>query len=122
MQVDKAIAITRRRPIIWQAIIPLVLVAALVALSILASLIAPYGPLTAGDSLRPPSADHVWGTDQIGRDVFSRVLYGGRLTFGTAGLALLLVVIAGTAMGLVAGYADGIVDFVIVAFIDALLA
>ena len=106
-----------------QGIISLAILLILIMLSIFAPQIAPYYPLYAGDnSLQLPSADHILGTDQIGRDVFSRLLFGGRLTFGIAALALLVITIPGTLIGMVAGYSGEIVDRLLVVVLDALLA
>jgi peptide/nickel transport system permease protein len=74
------------------------------------------------DSLQPPSADHLFGTDRLGRDVFSRVIVGSRDILLIAPLATLLGTILGTILGLVTGYFRGWVDDVTGRFIDALLA
>jgi ABC-type dipeptide/oligopeptide/nickel transport system permease subunit len=93
------------------------------AISLLAPLIAPYDPLDeAGQTLEVPSTAHPFGTDLIGRDVFSRVLYGGGRTLLIAALALLLSVLPGLIIGLVAGYNGGWPDALIGALVDGLLA
>ena len=74
------------------------------------------------NSLAPPSADHWFGTDQLGRDVFARVIVGSRDILTIAPLATLLGTAAGTALGLIVGYFGGWVDAVIGRAIDALLA
>jgi peptide/nickel transport system permease protein len=74
------------------------------------------------NSLAPPSAEHWFGTDQLGRDVFARVIVGSRDILTIAPLATLLGTAAGTAIGLVVGYFGGWVDAVIGRAIDALLA
>ncbi|MFZ5792759.1 MAG: ABC transporter permease [Pseudomonadota bacterium] len=86
--------------------------------------IAPYDPLATDllSVLQPPSADHWFGTDQLGRDVFSRVIVGSRDILTVAPLATLLGTVAGTLLGLVTGYFRGIVDDVLGRIIDALLA
>jgi peptide/nickel transport system permease protein len=85
---------------------------------------APYDPLADDiiNSLAPPSAEHWFGTDQIGRDVFSRVIVGSRDILTVAPLATLLAIIAGTALGLVTGYFRGIVDEVISRILEAFMA
>jgi peptide/nickel transport system permease protein len=80
----------------------------------------PYA--VSGDILHPPSWSHWFGTDALGRDVFSRVLIGGREILVVAPPAALLGVIAGTAIGLVAGYVGGMLDDVVGRIIDAVLA
>lgn len=74
------------------------------------------------NSLTPPDAAHWFGTDQLGRDVFARVIVGARDILTIAPLATLLGTLAGTAIGLIVGYFDGWVDNVIGRVIDALLA
>ena len=76
-------------------------------------------PLT---SLRAPSAEHWFGTDRIGRDVFARVLVGARDILLVAALATTLGTVLGTTIGLVTGYFRGLVDDVIMRFVDALVA
>ena len=73
-------------------------------------------------SLTPPDATHWFGTDQLGRDVFARVIVGARDILTIAPLATLLGTLAGTAVGLIVGYFDGWVDNVIGRLIDAVLA
>jgi len=74
------------------------------------------------NSLMEPSADNWFGTDQLGRDVFSRVIVGARDILTVAPLATLLGTIVGTALGLLTGYFRGIVDDVLSRLIDAVLA
>jgi peptide/nickel transport system permease protein len=74
------------------------------------------------NSLLPPDADHWFGTDQLGRDIFSRVTVGARDILTVAPLATLLSTVVGTALGLVMGYSKGLVDESISRLVDALLA
>jgi peptide/nickel transport system permease protein len=108
-------------------------VAALLAMSFLvivsaavflAPILAPAPPMQV-DTLAqfaPPSRSHLLGTDFLGRDVLSRLLYGGRLTMGVGLLAALVAAAPGLALGLVAGYFDGWLDEVIARTMDVLLA
>ena len=102
----------------------LFLVLVLVLLSLLAPLVVPFSPLemNRGDEFAPPSARYIFGTDQFGRDIFSRVLYGGRISllvgFGSIGVAALI----GVGTGLLAGYLLGMVDTAIMRLWDVLLA
>ena len=102
----------------------LFLVIVLVLLSLLAPLVVPFSPLemNRGDEFVPPSARYIFGTDQFGRDIFSRVLYGGRISllvgFGSIGVAALI----GVGTGLLAGYLLGMVDTAIMRLWDVLLA
>jgi peptide/nickel transport system permease protein len=74
------------------------------------------------NTLSPPSADNWFGTDQLGRDIFSRVIVGARDILTMAPLATILGTVAGTALGLVTGYFRGIVDDVVGRFVEAILA
>lgn len=86
--------------------------------------IVPQDPqaITASQTLKAPSTAHWFGTDNVGRDVFSRVLAGAAAVLTVAPLATLLGVTGGIAVGLVAGYYRGIVDDVVSRLIDALLS
>jgi peptide/nickel transport system permease protein len=74
------------------------------------------------NALAPPSAAHWFGTDQIGRDIFSRIVVGARPILSVAPLATLLATFAGTALGLLTGYVGGVVDMVLGRLIEVLLA
>ena len=107
--------------------LPLVIGAAMVLLSLALALAAPWlsahDPLEIADaSLSPPSSQFLLGTDQLGRDVFSRVIVGARDILTIAPLATLLGTIAGTTLGLIVGYFEGWVDNVVGRAIDAVLA
>jgi peptide/nickel transport system permease protein len=88
--------------------------------------IVPYDPLGAPqdllDKLQPPSAEHYFGTDQLGRDVFSRVIVGARDILSVAVAATVLGTLLGATLGLVTGYFRGIVDDVLMRIVDAFLA
>jgi peptide/nickel transport system permease protein len=86
--------------------------------------LTPYDPLATDplNKLRPPSGQHLFGTDQLGRDVLSRVIAGARGILIVAPLATLLGTAAGTALGLLTGYFRGIVDEVLMRLVDAFLA
>ena len=86
--------------------------------------LVPYDPqaVAPDQTLQPPSADHWFGTDDLGRDVFSRVLAGAAPVLTVAPAAALLAVVAGVAVGLVAGYAGGPADDVLMRLVDAMLA
>ena len=86
--------------------------------------LAPYGENEQifEDARQPPSSTHVFGTDRLGRDVFSRVVLGARDIFALAGLGTLLAVVSGTLFGLVSGYVGGWTDEIIMRFFDSLLA
>jgi ABC-type dipeptide/oligopeptide/nickel transport system permease subunit len=73
-------------------------------------------------SLSPPSRTHWMGTDQVGRDIFSRVVYGSRLSLAIGLSSVLLGLTAGVGIGLISGYAGGLVDEILMRGIDVLLA
>jgi peptide/nickel transport system permease protein len=93
-------------------------------LALFAPLITPYEPTKTApaDALQAPSFSHVLGTDNLGRDVFTRVLYGARISFRVAVIAVVIALSTGVSMGLLAGYMGGLVDQVFSRSIDALLA
>lgn len=95
-----------------------------VACAILGDRITPFDPLfdQTPEISAPPSSEHWFGTDRLGRDVFSRVLAGSRDILLVAPLATLLATIFGTALGLLTGYLRGIADDTISRIIDAVLA
>ncbi len=106
------------------AMVGLITVLVMIVASLVAPLIAPQNP-SAQDlagRLAPPSAAHWLGTDELGRDLFSRVLYGGRITLGMVVAVVLLVAPVGLAVGSVAGYLGGIADRVLMRVTDVFLA
>ena len=106
------------------AVIGLVIVLFFVALAVLAPWIAPYDPI-ASDWLNvrhAPSASHWMGTDDLGRDVLSRVIYGAQASLLAGLIAVSIAILAGLPLGLIAGYFGGWVDTVISRCTDALLA
>lgn len=86
--------------------------------------LVPYDPFADDlmNSLLPPSSEHWFGTDQLGRDVFSRVIVGARDVLTVAPIATLLSTFLGTVLGLTMGYFGGIVDEVLSRLVDAVLA
>jgi peptide/nickel transport system permease protein len=93
--------------------------------SIFANVIAPYSPTEQNFAIRleAPSIRHILGTDQFGRDVFSRALYGGRKTLVSAFLAMSFNLFFGTSLGIIAGYYNGKwIDKVIMRIVDCLMA
>jgi peptide/nickel transport system permease protein len=100
-----------------------VIVAGLFILSFLAPYIAPYDPATidAYHVLLPPSASHWMGTDELGRDVFTRVIYGARISLKVGFVAVGIAVAIGTVVGLVAGYYGRWVDSLLMRFVDIML-
>jgi peptide/nickel transport system permease protein len=95
-----------------------------VALAVLAPVVAPYDPLAASWSAvrKAPTAAHWFGTDEIGRDVLSRVVWGARASLLAGVVSVLISVSIGVPVGLLAGYAGGRTDMLISRLTDALLA
>jgi peptide/nickel transport system permease protein len=102
----------------------LAIVAALIVVAILAPYIAPYNPIEQDLSMRlsPPSLDHIFGMDTLGRDIFSRVVYGCRITLEIAFVITLIGGSAGSLVGVIAGYSGGKVDEILMRVTDMFLA
>jgi ABC-type dipeptide/oligopeptide/nickel transport system permease subunit len=102
----------------------LAIVLSFVACGVFAPLIAPYDPYKNDlmNVLMPPSAEHWFGTDELGRDLFSRVVYGARISLMEGVFSVGLAMAAGVPVGIVSGYIGGRVDAVIMRLIDVLLA
>ncbi len=106
------------------AMVGLFLISALVLVAALGPLIAPYHPLTPDpmNRLKPPSWSHPFGTDSLGRDILSRVIYGSRISILVGLIAVSLSLVPGTILGLVSGFYGRKVDEPIMRFMDILLA
>ncbi|UUZ94189.1 ABC transporter permease [Paenibacillus sp. P25] len=106
------------------ALISLIIMAALILLALLAPVIAPYDPADQDlmNRLRPPSREHWFGTDDLGRDLLSRVLYGARVSLAVGIFSVLLNVVIGVVVGSLAGYYGGRLDSLLMRFADILLA
>jgi len=108
--------------------VPLVIGAVILGLAILsaalASAIAPYSPTAIDLSAvrKPPSLEHLFGTDGVGRDVFTRVLYGGRVSLTVAGIGMVGSLLFGTAMGLLGAFGGRFVEVAVSRLIDIQLA
>jgi peptide/nickel transport system permease protein len=102
----------------------IVVIAVFVAAAVFAPLIAPYDPIGTNFAAvrKAPSAAHWFGTDEIGRDVLSRVIFGARASLEAGVLSVLISLSIGVPAGLLAGYAGGKVDMLISRLTDALLA
>ncbi len=111
----------RRNPL---ALLGLMIVLALILMAALAPYLATHAPITQNlaDRLQPPSAGHWLGTDELGRDIYSRLLHGARITLQIVGLVALLVGPVGLLIGTMAGYLGGWVDQVLMRLTDIFLA
>jgi ABC-type dipeptide/oligopeptide/nickel transport system permease subunit len=105
------------------AMVGLVVLALLILMAIFAPLIAPYSITErTGEFRAGPSGDHLFGTDRIGRDVFSRVVYGARVSLRVGILATLISLVIGVGLGSVAGFFGGILETIIMRITDMFLA
>ncbi len=95
-----------------------------IAVAILAPVIAPYDPVVQDLTVRlqPPSAAHIFGTDDFGRDIFSRVIYGGRYSLFAGCLTVVIAGCIGTFYGAIAGYVGGRIDDVMMRFSEMILS
>lgn len=104
----------------------LYVIAIFILAAILAPILAPYDPIAIGDVMasrfRPPSWSHPFGTDEFGRDLFSRALYGARVSLSVGILAMLLATSIGSLYGAVSGFFGGIVDGVMMRIVDVWIA
>lgn len=105
-------------------LVALGLIALFALCAVLAPLLAPYDPLLQdlGSRLRPPSSEHWLGTDSLGRDIASRILYGARISLIVGVVVVVSAGIVGTVIGLVAGYAGGLVDEALMRLTEVFLA
>ncbi len=103
---------------------PLLILVLLVLITLFAPVLATHDPLSAppGASLQAPSTEHILGTDFLGRDVFSRVLFGGRQTLGIAALATAISLLPGMIIGVIGGFYNRWPSRLLMAGMDALLA
>ena len=105
------------------ALVSLILLTLISLLAILAPVIAPYSPTKiSGGFSKPPNAEHWLGTDQIGRDMLSRLLYATRVSLLVGALATLISTVIGVVLGLVAGYFGGWVDQLIMSVTDMVMS
>jgi len=124
--IEAATAVPKRRRL-WNnyLLVGGLLVLVMAALSVLAPLLAPADPnaLGAGTPLQPlGAAGHFLGTDKLGRDQLSRLLYGGRITLLAGFSAAIISAVFGVALGMVSGYLRGVVDSVIMRVLDVLMS
>ena len=106
------------------AVIGLVVIATFILLALLASFVAPYDPIATSWTLvrKPPSAAHWFGTDDLGRDVLSRVIHGARASLLAGAISVGIALTVGVPLGLISGYRGGFIDALISRITDAMLA
>jgi peptide/nickel transport system permease protein len=106
------------------AVAGLIVIAIFILLAVFAPLIAPYDPIATGWTLvrKPPSALHWFGTDDLGRDVLARVIYGTRASLLAGAISVGIALAVGVPLGLLSGYRGGFIDALISRMTDAMLA
>ena len=119
----RATSLLRRSLRLWRTRLGLLLVGLLVLVAIVGPYVAPYGPSTpVGTPNSPPGGKAVLGTDYLGQDVLSRVLYGGRSILIMAVIATAIGMIVGVLIGLVAAYARNALDDILMRAMDVIMA
>lgn len=106
------------------AVIGMVILLFIILLAVFGDVICPYAPaeINGADRFQGPTARHIFGTDDMGRDTFARIIDGARLTLEITGGAVLIAMVIGTFLGVIAGYKRGVLDSVISGLMDALWA
>ncbi|WP_276571676.1 ABC transporter permease [Coprococcus comes] len=134
MEKKKTVEISVERQSVWKdiwkelkknkvAMVSVVLLAILIIAVLLAPL-SPYDPykLDASQKLQGISSSHWFGTDEYGRDYFTRTLYGGRVSLLVGFMSMIMTVVIGTSLGVFSGYVGGKVDMFLMSFTDIFLA
>jgi peptide/nickel transport system permease protein len=116
-----ALYLVRRSPL---TLLGIILFSGFILTAALASYIAPYDPLKLElmGAFQPPSKEHLFGTDELGRDILSRVLFGCRISLRVGVTVVAISLCIGTLLGGIAGYLGGVVDEIIMRFTDLVLA
>lgn len=106
------------------AVISFVFIVFIILMAVIAPFVVPYAPDQAdyNSLLQGPSATHIWGTDEFGQDVFSRLMVGARLSLSCALIATVVGTIGGVVLGLIAGFYGGFIDSLIMRCCDVLFA
>ena len=106
------------------AVFGMLVLLAVVLSAVFAPRLTPYDPIETNFRARyqPPSAEHIMGTDRVGRDVATRILYGARISLRVGLIAVTIAVVLGTAIGLVSGFYRGWIDEALMRFIDVVMA
>ena len=105
----------------WILLVGAFIILSVILMAVFAAQLAPYDPQNqdAGPQLSPPSAEHWFGTDNLQRDVLSRIIYGARTILGVAILAAIISSVTGITMGLISGYSGGVFDKILSLVMDS---
>ena len=106
------------------AVIGLVILTILVLVAVLAPIIAPANPykMDLTNSLQPPGTQNLLGTDKLGRDVFSRIIYGSRISLTVGFIVQGIALLVGVTLGAISGYFGGLIDNIIMRIVDVVIA
>ena len=101
-----------------------IMIVLIILVAVFAPNIAHYSPYESnlGNAFLPPSKDHIFGTDKLGRDIFSRVIYGTRISLTSALILVISTFLIGTVLGVLAGYFNGVVDDIIMRISDMMIS
>ena len=124
VQESRTLSGTRVRGVSWNLLVGGVILAAVVLMALFAPLLTSHDPVhqDVAGALLPPGHGHLLGTDQLGRDLWARLLYGGRQDLRIAFLVEVFPFVIGTVLGLLAGFYGGWVDTIIMRLVDVVMA
>ncbi|MBQ2219560.1 MAG: ABC transporter permease, partial [Elusimicrobia bacterium] len=105
------------------ALTGLIVITLLIVVALFAPVISPYTPSEQNvfERLQAPSLTHVFGTDDLGRDVFTRMIFGARISLAVGFISVFIILVIGTFLGIVSGYYGGKIDYIIMRFTDIVL-
>lgn len=105
------------------ALIGLIIILLLILVALFAPFISPYTPSQQNlfERLQSPSFHHIFGTDDLGRDVFTRMIFGARISLAVGFISVFIILVIGTLLGIISGYYGGKIDYIIMRFTDIVL-
>lgn len=121
---SQAVEVWRRFRRSRSAVVGLIMLLILILMAVFAEVIAPYDPIKQDltNRMDTPSAEHIFGTDELGRDIFSRIVFGARISVTVGLIAVSISCVGGVLLGAIAGFYGGRLDDVIMRFMDILMA
>ncbi|ONI47902.1 nickel ABC transporter permease subunit NikC [Candidatus Epulonipiscioides saccharophilum] len=105
-------------------IILVILLIMIFIIVVFAEFVAPYDPYQSNlqNAFMPPNSDHIFGTDKLGRDIFSRIIYGIRISLSVSVILIAMISIIGSTLGIIAGYNGKLIDMIIMRISDILIS
>ena len=105
------------------ALTGLIIISLLIVAALFAPIISPYTPSEQNvfERLQAPSLNHFFGTDDLGRDVFTRMIFGARISLAVGFISVFIILVIGTFLGIISGYYGGKIDYIIMRFTDIVL-